>query len=224
MVDDSAESTNCGEGIVAVGGTVTIEIKSDCRKEGTELELALAGKYEADETISYEGNVWKGADGPLNFELTPSELEELGLGPASSEADPDAAGEALKQQSASVFEELDWMLVALLVSAAIVLMAMVVARSWELRRRYEFLNEAFKTVVQTPNPTECEAILETTRQSGEADRRASVYRSLVEGLVLTWVVIALIALGAAGKVTQEGIVSVLAAMVGYAAGRTAGAS
>ena len=36
---------------------------------------------------------------------------------------------------------------------------------------------------------------------------------------MSFVVIALIALGAAGKIDAQGIVSVLAAMVGYAAGR-----
>ena len=44
--------------------------------------------------------------------------------------------------------------------------------------------------------------------------RLNIFRWMVEGLVMSFVVIALIALGAAGKIDAEGIVSVLAAMVG----------
>jgi hypothetical protein len=49
-------------------------------------------------------------------------------------------------------------------------------------------------------------------------------RSLVEGMVLVMVTVAVIILDAAGKVTQEGLAPVLAATVGYAGGRITGAA
>lgn len=47
------------------------------------------------------------------------------------------------------------------------------------------------------------------------------FRSQVEGMVLSMVVIAVIVLGVTGKLTDEGLASVLAAIVGYAVGRSA---
>jgi hypothetical protein len=44
---------------------------------------------------------------------------------------------------------------------------------------------------------------------------------LVEGMILSLAIIAIIVLGASAKLTSEGLVSVLAAIVGYAVGRNA---
>lgn len=50
-------------------------------------------------------------------------------------------------------------------------------------------------------------------------RRLGVFRWMVEGMVMSFVVVTVLALGASGKISDEGIVSILAALVGYAAGR-----
>jgi membrane-associated HD superfamily phosphohydrolase len=47
---------------------------------------------------------------------------------------------------------------------------------------------------------------------------------LVEGLVLSLAIIAIVILGASAKLTSEGLISVLAGIVGYAAGSRAAAS
>ncbi len=50
------------------------------------------------------------------------------------------------------------------------------------------------------------------------------YRRQIEAMVLLGVVVAIIVLGVTGKIGDEGLVSVLAAIVGYTLGRAAGAS
>lgn len=45
-------------------------------------------------------------------------------------------------------------------------------------------------------------------------------RPVIAGMVLVMVVVAVIILGVSGKITEEGLSAILAAIVGYAAGRT----
>jgi hypothetical protein len=60
------------------------------------------------------------------------------------------------------------------------------------------------------------------RISGTQTKNHVQYRPLIEGMVLVMVVVCLTILGVAGKITAEGLASVLAAIVGYAVGRNVG--
>ncbi|MDO8145191.1 hypothetical protein [Isoptericola sp. 178] len=57
--------------------------------------------------------------------------------------------------------------------------------------------------------------------SKEAERAAGAFRSQIEGMILVMVVLAVILLGVTDKIGSDGLVSVLAAIVGYTVGRQA---
>jgi hypothetical protein len=59
----------------------------------------------------------------------------------------------------------------------------------------------------------------TEGDSSEASRQRGNYRSQIEGMVLVMVVLAVILLGVTDKIGSDGLVSVLAAIVGYTVGR-----
>lgn len=56
-------------------------------------------------------------------------------------------------------------------------------------------------------------------ESAEAARAAGNFRSQIEGMILVMVVLAVILLGVTDKIGSDGLVSVLAAIVGYTVGR-----
>lgn len=63
-------------------------------------------------------------------------------------------------------------------------------------------------------------LLTTVVRTSPSRGGAGPFRSQVEGMVLSMVVVAVIILGVTGKLTDEGLASVLAAIVGYAVGRS----
>jgi hypothetical protein len=118
-----------------------------------------------------------------------------------------------------VFDEVEDLLIWLLAAGAGLLGFMAVALLYVTNRRYKFLTETFSKLDHT-SPDQLKHWVAGMEAEGKIQgMRFGVFRWMVEGLVMSFVVIALIALGAAGKVDAQGIVSVLAAMVGYAAGR-----
>jgi hypothetical protein len=152
------------------------------------------------------------------FALTPSELDELPPPPTLVEEEG-AAGVALVQKTSSVFDEVELLLIFLLVAGAVLLALMAGALLRMANRRYTFLTETFAEI-DNESQDQMKSWVDAIKAEGDMQKdRFKVFRWMVEGLVMSFVVIALIALGAAGKVDAQGIVSVLAAMVGYAAGR-----
>lgn len=59
-------------------------------------------------------------------------------------------------------------------------------------------------------------------ESSTAERAAGNYRSQIEGMVLVMVVLSVILLGVTDKIGSDGLVSVLAAIVGYTVGKQVG--
>ncbi len=59
----------------------------------------------------------------------------------------------------------------------------------------------------------------TVIRAREEKRKNPDFRFQIEGMVLVLVVLAVIILGVTEKIGQEGLVSVLAAIAGYAAGK-----
>jgi hypothetical protein len=102
-------------------------------------------------------------------------------------------------------EALQLILVVLIIGAIAVLGGILIARAIERWQSYELAKRADPSL--TPD------------QLVEFFDAKLFSRTVVEGLVLSMVVITLIILAVTGKVTNEGTVSVLAAIIGYAAGR-----
>lgn len=159
------------------------------------------------------------------FALTDAELAELPPKPADSAVAEGAAGQALVQKTTSVFDEVEDLLRWLLISGGLLLGFMAVMMMAVTISRYHFMTSTFNKISGGPDDNSVSKDMEQWTMAVTADdkfqaSRVKVFRWMVEGLVMSFVVIALIALGAAGKIEAQGIVSVLAAMVGYAAGRT----
>ena len=217
-VTEVASSETCGTGTLLEGGRFTLELSQPCIS-GSEVQLRLpAADKPATSTATIPADP-TAEQLSLSFQLSPAELELLVPPPGRAGTGEGGATEtALVQQTESVFDQVQLMLISLLIAGAVVLIVIVTVYWGEARRRYAFRGDLIKQLADRDVSPEVWA--EAAKlESDNSERRSNVFRYLVEGLVMSFVVIALVALGAAGKITQEGIVSVLAAMVGYAAGR-----
>jgi hypothetical protein len=110
--------------------------------------------------------------------------------------------------------ELFLLLTTIVTATVLLLVVMVIARLFESRKRLKFL----ESVADWKEPG-TEALVKLIGPEGELPEYRLFPRQLIEGMVLSVVIIAILVLGSTGRVTQEGLVSVLAAIVGYAAGR-----
>lgn len=63
-----------------------------------------------------------------------------------------------------------------------------------------------------------------TKRASDSSGTEVIPQMLIEGLVLSLAIVAIVVLGVSAKLTSEGLVSVLAGIVGYAAGRGAAAA
>jgi hypothetical protein len=63
------------------------------------------------------------------------------------------------------------------------------------------------------------ALMVLVRRGGGDNAQEGMFRCQIEGMILMMVVVAVILLGVTEKIGQEGLVSVLAAITGYAVGR-----
>ena len=212
----------CAVAELAEGGKYAVDLEAEKCKSGDQVVFRLkATGTRAAETV---GVVMADQPQVIDVSFSVSPEEEVLLPPrpgaASGPGEPSAVGTALVQQTSSVFDEVQLMLLGLLIAASAVLIGMAVAHYFETSRRYKFLEAMLDRAARSEG--DAEQLIEAVKlEASDREQRSRVSHTLVEGLVLTFVVIALVALGAAGKITQEGIVSVLAAMVGYAAGRAA---
>lgn len=217
VIEDQVTGETCGTATTTESGSYTVALEAPCAP-GVEA-LAVLQQVEArrtSESLSLEERA-----GPLTFNpvfaLSGSEESELPPRPVMEEEG--AAGQALVQKTSSVFDEVELLLIWLLVSGAVLLAVMAVALLIVTNRRYKFLTETFNGI-NCESEAQLKHWVGAVTAEGEVQQsRLKVFRWMVEGLVMSFVVIALIALGAAGKIEAQGIVSVLAAMVGYAAGR-----
>ena len=209
----------CGDTTTSEGGSYRIEINEECA-EGDTVVAVLTQLSERRASADFVLAAPEGAQtSNFAFALQAEDLEEL---PPPPEVAPvvipvDPVREA---QATSVFDEVRTLLIILLVAGTFVLVAMALALLQVSNRRYDFLTKSIQEMDST-DTSQREFLSHAMQLESEVQQsRYKVFRWMVEGLVMSFVVIAVIALGAAGKVEAQGIVSVLAAMVGYAAGRS----
>jgi hypothetical protein len=204
-VPETGES--CGTATTTEAGSYTVSLEAPCAS-GEEAVVALQ-QVEA-KKIS-DPLVLEVREEPLTFNpvfaLTPAEVEELPPQPTLTDGDG-AVGQALVQRATSVFDEVEDLLIWLLAAGAGLLGFMAVALLYVTNRRYKFLTETFGKLDHT-SPDQLKHWVAGMEAEGKIQgMRFGVFRWMVEGLVMSFVVIALIALGAAGKVDAQGIVSV----------------
>jgi hypothetical protein len=128
--------------------------------------------------------------------------------------DTPTTGETIDRPASLLSESNLFLLLIAIFGATIVLLGIMVVARWQVA------TQPFRTVRSIEEWPEDRRVAWEQVLSKQGDASMRVFpRFLIEGLVLAMVVIALLVLGTAGRVTQEGLVSVLAAIVGYAAGR-----
>lgn len=132
----------------------------------------------------------------VDFQLSDAELEALGL---QEEPSPDVAvvqpGEPLEGPDLYV------VVLSTVLPATVLLVVMVLMKGNSRKRG-------------TPSGGGS-----TSEDQGDGN-----YRSQIEGMVLVMVVLSVILLGVTGKIGSDGLVSVLAAIVGYTVGRQVSSS
>jgi len=218
VVENMTAAESCGSGTSTDGGNYIVTLDESICAPGDKAVLVLQqvqNRKASDPFIVGE------ASAPVTFNaffaMAPAELEDLPSSPTSESED--SAGVALVQKTTSVFEEVELLLIFLLVAGAVLLAVMAAALIRIANRRYKFLTDTFEKIDHQSEEQMKSWTAAIEAEGNFQEGRLKVFRWMVEGLVMSFVVIALIALGAAGKIEAQGIVSVLAAMVGYAAGR-----
>ena len=219
IVEVLATGELCGTATTSDGGNYTVTLEVPCAP-GAEAVVVLQQIQARPKSEPF--TVGDPSD-PVTFNAlfapSPSEKEELPQPPRTVEAEG-AAGVALVQKTSSVFEEVELLLIFLLLAGAGLLGVMAIALLIVTNRRYKFLTDTFSSIDHSSGDQIKNWVDAVQVEGVIQEERFKVFRWMVEGLVMSFVVIALIALGAAGKIEAQGIVSVLAAMVGYAAGRS----
>lgn len=184
----------CGSTTVTDAGAFTLELADAC-SEGSAMRLLLADRgIEAKDQITVPGDNVEGE--LVRFETVAAGPGEAGVGQTLADAEAERAKPVIS----------DGGLIMLLgvIAVMVVLFLAFIAYQWASAARGD------RTAA---NPV-----------ANLAQMVMVIPQVLVEGMVLSLAIIAIVILGASAKLTSEGLVSVLAAIVGYAAGRSAGAS
>ena len=205
LIEESVAPIHCGEATVENDGTFRMPLTDAC-EPGMAMRLRLADPgLEAKDQIeltSYDID-----NALVRFERpTPADgAAAISATLADAEAAP---SEPLIKDTALV------LLLGLIATAAVTLLAFV-SRQW--------VNVARSAAGIRPRDatSELEVRVAEARLAQLSQLSAVVPKVLIEGLVLALAIIAIVVLGASAKLTSEGLVSVLAAIVGYAAGRSA---
>lgn len=218
-----AEEVECGLATVGAGGSFAMPLSGSC-PPGSEIRMVLAASEDrSEETYQVDGGrqeinvVFDISDFSLEGVLADAvAVGTVGVEVTSQAADGDPIeqlAEAVTGQAEPVVskEDLGSVLMWLVWLLFPVLVAMVIARYFDSGRRVKLLAEMDKAKL--------DSLASLLEKNKDALGQKLFSRWIIEGLILSFVIIALVILGLGGTVTKEGVVSVLAAIVGYAAGR-----
>lgn len=212
LPEESTTPTTCGQTQVVEDGGFSLRLVSACAP-GMPMRLRLLTDpvLEAKDQIEVpRGNV----DGALvRFEQPVQDDGTAGIGATLAEAEAERSRPLIGEGGLLV-------LLGLIAVAAVALLGYV-AHHWAM----------FAGIMSAVPPP-----ADPNREAGSGDARGGhgsasweqltvvIPQMMVNGLVLSLAIIAIVVLGASAKLTSEGLVSVLAAIVGYAAGRGAAAA
>lgn len=205
VIEESVAPIHCGEATVEDDGTFRMPLTDAC-EPGMAMRLRLADPgVEAKDQIELTSDDIDNA--LVRFEQpTPADgAAAISATLADAEAAP---SEPLIKDTALV------LLLGLIAAAAVALLGFV-AHQW--------VNVARSAATIRPdNGASADEIKMAHERLAQLSQLGTVIpKVLIEGLVLALAIIAIVVLGASAKLTSEGLVSVLAAIVGYAAGRSA---
>lgn len=241
------DDTECGRALTGAGGTFTMSLITKCvgkpvffrlaatEDQATTSAVIKAGAQTVD--IAFEG-------------LSDESLRAIGALPAIEVEAEQAVEKALEEAAEEVGApvalitgtNLFWLVLAVSIGGMVLLLCMVGAKlcqphlplllSWCKKRARRDEKSATpdaqeQTAADDKNEPSAEErkAQEQTAADDKEEREAQelTYRRQIEGMVLILVIVAIIILGITEKVSDEGLISVLAAIVGYCAGRaTAG--
>lgn len=224
LVGRSPDDLNpCAVAVVGTQGSYVMAPMAPC-EPGTDMVVVLAAAPDqSPQTVEVtEGQQRQDLafDGVSEQALAQVTADAAAVGTVGDGSSGSGAAEAAASQGVvrppSLLSpvSLNWLL-AIIVGLAISLLAvMAIARVSHSRRRLALLRD-----LKDWDNDKLATFAEAFGSEGELVEDKLFSRQLIEGMVLSIVVIAILVLGAAGRITQEGLVSVLAAIVGYAAGR-----
>jgi len=198
-----ADGTECGDTVTKVGGTFTMSLTRECAGKPVFFRLAVT----EDQTTT-PATIEAGAQTvDIAFEgLSDESLQAIGAGPTTvEEKAQEAVKEALEEEGAPV---------ALITGDSLLVVVLFISvGGMALLGSMVFLKAV-------------ETCLRARRKAGGGEEQTApdkeaelTYRRQVEGMVLIMVIVALILLGLSEKISDEGVISVLAAVVGYTVGR-----
>lgn len=204
VTEDDVAPVECGQAAVTDGGAFTMPIADACRA-GVAMRLRLVDPaLEAKDLIEAPADTT--ADVLVRFESPQpaGDGAEITAAIAGAQAAP---AEPLIKDTELVI------LLALIAGSAVVLLAYV---------SHQWVNVAKTSASIKParGASNHEVTMAQARLEQMGTLSMVVPKVLIEGMVLAMAVVAIVVLGASAKLTSEGLVSVLAAIVGYAAGRS----
>jgi hypothetical protein len=184
----------CGSATVSDGGAFTLELAEAC-KSGLAMRLLLADVgTEAKDQVTVPSSDVEGE--LVRFETAPPPQGDAGVGQTLADAEA--------ERSRPVISDGGLILLLGVIAVGTIVFLGFIAYQWAAAAHGERTGT---------NPV-----------ANLAQLVLVIPQVLVEGMVLSLAIVAIVILGASAKLTSEGLVSVLAAIVGYAAGRSAGAA
>lgn len=218
IVARSADSQqDCGFAMAGLEGVYSMPLSSSC-EPGTAATVILLAAPDA-VAVRIDALTARSETDLAFTDLSDDALSAVArdaaaAGTPGDVTDTPTTGDTADRPSSLLSESNLFLLLITIFGATIILLGIMVIA------RFLVATQPFRTVKATTDwSAEKQAAWEKAL-AGQSDASMRVFpRFLIEGLVLAMVVIALLVLGTAGRVTQEGLVSVLAAIVGYAAGR-----
>lgn len=204
LTEDSVAPIQCGEATVADDGTFRMPLAAAC-EPGMAMRLRLTEpSLEAKDQIELTSGDIDNALVRFEQQAPVDGAAQISATLADAEAAP---SEPLIEDTALV------LLLGLIAAAAVALLAFV-SRQWVA------VAKSAAAIRPGDVTSDHEVKMAQARLDQLSHLSAVIPKVLIEGLVLALAIIAIVVLGASAKLTSEGLVSVLAAIVGYAAGRS----
>lgn len=222
------DGTECGRALTGAGATFTMLLAEECPVgETVVFSLARTGDRAATTAVIRAGRQTI----TVAFEgLSTESLQAIGAAPPAIDEEAEAAVEkALEEAGAPVAlitgTSLFWLVLAVSIGGMVLLLCMVGAKVCQplllSRCKKRVRGDGHSATADAQDETGADDEDEPTEQERKAQELT--YRRQIEGMILIMVIVAIILLGITEKVSDEGLISVLAAIVGYCAGRaTAG--
>jgi hypothetical protein len=208
---------DCGFAMAGLEGVYSMPLSSPC-EPGTSATVILLAAPDA-ATVRIDALTARTETDLAFTDLSDDALSAVArdaaaAGTPGDVTDTPTTGETIDRPASLLSESNLFFLLITIFGATILLLGTMVVT------RFLVATQPFRTVKTTQDWSADRQAAWEKALAGQRDASLRVFpRFLIEGLVLAMVVIALLVLGTAGRVTQEGLVSVLAAIVGYAAGR-----